>query len=278
MADKQAKLMAALKKRPNDDEVPPPPLTPAEPSSSNQSSTLKLRKSNLFGIVTWEECLEQLSLNGIHDYTTCVETVSKMMGNVLANPSEPKFRKIRMGNPNFAAKVYSCKGAPALFRLAGFKDTLEEGFLVLPDGADLAPLQKALDSLAAQTAARREEEEAKRVAQQKAAAAAREARAQKARDEAAPAQYDAAVAANASLMLDEEEAMVAAIEAWMDAHPELKAGRALDAYNIERQVGGPGGSVTASVAASAGSEYFDYVAHMQRGAGGAWKVLKVEMA
>ena len=145
MADKQAKLMAALKKRPNDDEVPPPPLTPAEPSSSNQSSTLKLRKSNLFGIVTWEECLEQLSLNGIHDYTTCVETVSKMMGNVLANPSEPKFRKIRMGNPNFAAKVYSCKGAPALFRLAGFKDTLEEGFLVLPDGADLAPLQKALD-------------------------------------------------------------------------------------------------------------------------------------
>ena len=31
----------------------------------------------------------------------------------------------------------------------------------------------------------------------------------------------------------------------------------------------PGGTVTASVAASAGASYYDYVAHMKRGEGGA---------
>ena len=279
MSDKQAKLLAALRKRPSDGDVPAPPLAPAEPGGSTDSGTLKLRKSNLLGVVTWEQALEQLALNGAHDWTSLSETLTKMLGNVVANPAEPKYRKIRHGNPNFAAKVYGHKGAPELLELAGFKkDTIEDGFLVLPESADLALVQRAIDTLAAHAAERAAAEVKRKEEQAKKDAAAREARAQKARDEAAPAQYDAAVAANASLMLDEEEAMVAAIEAWMDAHPELKAGRALDAYNIERQVGGPGGSVTASVAASAGSEYFDYVAHMQRGAGGAWKVLKVEMA
>lgn len=275
--DKQAKLMAALKKRPSDEAPAPPPLTPSEPGGSSNQSTLKLRKSNLLGVVTWDECLEQLSLNSMHDYSTCVETVTKMLGNVIAKPDEPKYRKIRTTNPAFAAKVYACKGASALFRLVGFNDRLEEDFLILQEGADLAPLQRALDSLAAHQASRREEDEKKGKLQQQKDKEAREARAQKARDEAAPAQYDAAVAANASAMLDEEEAMVSAIEAWMDEHPELKSGRALDAYAIERQVAGPGGTVTASVAASAGTVYFDYVAHMQRGASGAWKVLKVEI-
>jgi len=34
MADKQAKLLAALKKRPSED-APPPPLAPAEPGASD---------------------------------------------------------------------------------------------------------------------------------------------------------------------------------------------------------------------------------------------------
>ena len=35
-----------------------------------------------------------------------------------------------------------------------FVDSIEEGFLVLPDSSDLAPLQRALDSLATKAAAR----------------------------------------------------------------------------------------------------------------------------
>ena len=90
MADKQAKLLAALRKRPSDSDVPPPPLAPADPGGSTDSSTLKLRKSNLLGVVTWEQALEQLALNGAHDWTSLSETLTKMLGNVVANPAEPK--------------------------------------------------------------------------------------------------------------------------------------------------------------------------------------------
>ena len=46
MSDKQAKLLAALRKRPSDSDVPAPPLAPAEPGGSTDSGTLKLRKSS----------------------------------------------------------------------------------------------------------------------------------------------------------------------------------------------------------------------------------------
>ena len=279
MSDKQAKLLAALRKRPSDSDVPAPPLVPAEPGGSTDSGTLKLRKSNLLGVVTWEQALKQLALNGAHDWASLSETLTKMLGNVVANPAEAKYRKIRHGNPNFAAKVYGHKGAPALLELAGFKkDTLEDGFLVLPESADLALVQRAIDALAAHAAERAAAEVKRKEEQAKKDAAAREARAQKARDEAAPADYDAAVAANASLMVDEDEAMVEAIEEYFDAHEALKAGRALDSYAIERQVPGAGGVVVATVAASAGTQYYDYLATMKRGAAGSWTVLKIEAA
>ena len=155
MADKQAKLTAALRKRPSDDDdVPPPPLVP-----TRRPDEIKLRKSNLNGTTSWEQCLALLELNLLHEYAACVETVTKMLTNITTNPSEPstphraeprtnwleprtdrspsysrvralpgaEFRKIRASNPGFAAKVYSMKGAPELFALAGFKDTVEEG-------------------------------------------------------------------------------------------------------------------------------------------------------
>ena len=132
MSDKQAKLAAALRKRPSDDDVPPPLVPTRGPEE------VKLRKSNLKGTTSWEQCLALLELNLKHEYAVCVETVTKMLTNITSNPSEPKFRKIRVSNPGFAAKVYSMKGAPELFALVGFKDTVEEGFLVLPESAELA--------------------------------------------------------------------------------------------------------------------------------------------
>ena len=210
MTDKQAKMMAALRKRPSDDDVPPPLVPTRGPEE------VKLRKSNLKGTTSWEQCLALLELNLKHEYAVCVETVTKMLTNITSNPSEPKFRKIRVSNPGFAAKVYSMKGAPELFTLVGFKDTVEEGFLVLRDGAvrlaahtdpsfsatpcthaenilaqdltlvqpnpcpipkpkqDLAPVQRAIDSLAAQQATRREEEEKQRQLRQRREREARE--------------------------------------------------------------------------------------------------------
>ena len=274
MADKQAKLAAALKKRADTDDLPRPEQ-PA-PSAPADRETLKLRKGSLLNVATWEGLADKLEVNGKHDAANLHETVGKLFGNVLANPTEPKYRKIRSSNPNFAAKVWSCKGAPELFELAGWKDTVEEGFLVLPETGDVSLLQKALDALAAHAAARADGEEKKRKLDQEKAAKAREERAQKARDEA---YFDAAAASSSSKdaqMVDEDEAMVAAIEDFVEQHPEAVGGRALDSFDIERQVAGPGGSVVASVAASAGTQYFDYVAHMRRSDSGAWSVQKLE--
>ena len=70
-------------------------------------------------------------------------------------------------------------------------------------------------------------------------------------------------------------------EAYVAAHPEAgrdAAGRAFDAYDIERQVAGPGGLVMATVAASAGTDYTDLAVTMKRSDGGAWSVSKVVAA
>ena len=122
-----------------------------------------------------------------------------MLGNVLANPAEPKYRKVRTANPNFNTKVYSSRGAPELFRLVGFKEA-DEGFIVLAEGSDLALLHKAVDALTALADTRRAADEKKRKLLQQKEAEARLARVQKASELAVPAQFDAAVSANSQLM------------------------------------------------------------------------------
>lgn len=274
----QAKLSAALRK--DDDDAPRPNAPPLAPGSDATSQQLKLKKSSLLGAPSWDELDGRLALNSTADFAELHATCAKMLGNVLSSPAEPKYRKVRPANPNFAAKVYGCKGAPELFALVGFGDRAEPGFLVLPEAADLAPLRRALDALDAHAASRAAADAKRRKEQHEKDAAARAARAQKAQDEAAaaaaPGQYDAAVAASSAMMVDEDEAMVEAVAEFFDAHPALKAGRALDSYEIERQVAGPGGTVVASVVGSAGTQYYEYAAHMKRGADGAWSVLKVE--
>ena len=76
-----------------------------------------------------------------------------------------------------------------------------------------------------------------------------------------------------------QHAMVEAIEAYVAAHPDTgkdAAGQSYDAYDIERQVAGPGGMVIATVAASAGTQYTDLAVTMRRSDAGEWSVSKIE--
>lgn len=278
----QAKLMAALKKKADDDDAPRPELAPIAPSADRD--TLKLKKSNLLGAVTFESVQEKLEYNNKHDFTQLFETLQKMFGNVISYPDEPKYRTIKHTNPNFTAKVYSCKGAPELFELTKWKkDSIEDGFLVLPDGADPTLLSRALDMLKAQAEARAVAEEKKRKLDNEKAAKARVERAQKAAAQANPSAYDAAVASasNSSMMADEDEAMIEAIEEYMESQQSNALGP-YDHFEIERQVPGAGaaaGTVVASVAASKGvGQYDDLLCFMKRDGDGAWTVSKVERA
>jgi hypothetical protein len=207
-----ARLAKALRKYDDDASPSAPSLPPAD------STAIKLRKSSLIGVMTWEAMLEKLDLNSKHDYTTCVETILKMLANVLASPSDPKYRKIRVSNPNFVAKVLSAKGAPECFQLAGFTETIEAGFLVLPEGADLVHVQRALDALNSHAEGRAQAEEKKRKLELERAARAREERSRKARDER-PSEIISEIISEMDMAMmaqhehrvrDEDEAMVCA--------------------------------------------------------------------
>ena len=69
----------------------------------------------------------------------CIETLCKYIDNVIKNPEEPKFTKIRIQNKVFQERVYSLEGAQEFLQAVGFGLTEMEGadgtperFFVLP--------------------------------------------------------------------------------------------------------------------------------------------------
>lgn len=61
---------------------------------------------------------------------TCVETLGKYIDNILANPTEPKFRKIKKKNKAFQERVGSLEGTAQFLEGCGFVTEQQEG----PDG------------------------------------------------------------------------------------------------------------------------------------------------
>lgn len=85
----------------------------------------------------------------------CVETLNKYLRNIVSNPVEEKFRKIRLSNKVFQDKVAGMEGAMEFLEAAGFvkesltvNDELEE-FLVMPaeKSADIDMLESLMDAL-----------------------------------------------------------------------------------------------------------------------------------
>jgi len=77
------------------------------------------------------------SASGQDKVTTCIATTAKMLENIKNNPKEPKFRSIRVQNPNFNSKVYSVPGGAQLFTAAGFQLYTEGGEAILDQEAYL---------------------------------------------------------------------------------------------------------------------------------------------
>lgn len=53
----------------------------------------------------------------------CLEIMNKFIDNILNSPNEEKYRKIRLENPTFKEKVYSCKFSDLALKKGGFKPT-----------------------------------------------------------------------------------------------------------------------------------------------------------
>jgi len=69
-----------------------------------------------------------------------LDTINTLLLNVVNDPSNQKFRRIRIENARFHQQVWSIPASQRILRFAGFKEDIEHGFLILPANADLEAL------------------------------------------------------------------------------------------------------------------------------------------
>jgi len=96
------------------------------------------------------------------DFSSVHETLKKILGNIVANPAEPKFRKLRTTNAKIGA-LLATTGVRAVIIGSGFAEQGE--FLVLPDEASAEGCEAALAALQAQADDRVAAEAARKAAE-----------------------------------------------------------------------------------------------------------------
>ncbi|XP_031285521.1 UBX domain-containing protein 1-like [Pistacia vera] len=93
------------------------------------------------------ECLRHLRRNYKDEdarVKMAFQTLLIYVGNVVKNPNEEKFRKIRLSNPLFQQRVGSLEGGIEFLELCGFERIEGDNFLFLPrDKVDMAALNSA---------------------------------------------------------------------------------------------------------------------------------------
>ena len=79
----------------------------------------------------------------------CVETLCKYLDNIMQNPTEEKFRKIRQSNKAYQERIAVLEGTSLFLQSAGFmSQTLDEQeFWVFPQNSDLEGLQVLKEAL-----------------------------------------------------------------------------------------------------------------------------------
>ena len=91
------------------------------------------------------------------EFDSSASILNRLLGNVVANPTEPKFRQIRLSNPKIN-QALSVRGAKALLVGAGF---VEAGDMMkMDDAAPVDGAEAAIAGLAAQAKERAAAEEA----------------------------------------------------------------------------------------------------------------------
>lgn len=67
-------------------------------------------------------CLLIKNCNVIDKAEDCIETLKKYLNNIISNPTETKYQRIRMTNRIFCEKVANVEGAMEFLKAAGFKE------------------------------------------------------------------------------------------------------------------------------------------------------------
>uniref|UniRef100_I1QLP2 UBA domain-containing protein n=1 Tax=Oryza glaberrima TaxID=4538 RepID=I1QLP2_ORYGL len=93
------------------------------------------------------DCLRNLKKNYKDDttkVTRAFQILLKIIANIVKNPEEEKFRRIRLNNPVFKERVGDLQGGVEFLELCGFMKLAISGYLVMPrDKINLALLNAA---------------------------------------------------------------------------------------------------------------------------------------
>uniref|UniRef100_A0A0E0LX48 UBA domain-containing protein n=1 Tax=Oryza punctata TaxID=4537 RepID=A0A0E0LX48_ORYPU len=93
------------------------------------------------------DCLRNLKKNYKDDtakVTRAFQILLKIIANIVKNPEEEKFRRIRLNNPVFKESVGSLQGGVEFLELCGFMKLTISGYLVMPkDKINMALLNAA---------------------------------------------------------------------------------------------------------------------------------------
>ncbi|KAI6674428.1 hypothetical protein NL676_002334 [Syzygium grande] len=122
----------------------PAALKPSLPLVDNRrtSGVYSVTKADQIG-----ECLRSLKRNHKDEdarVKRAFQTLLIYVGNVVKNPDNEKFRRIRLSNPAFQSRVGSLEGGVEFLELCGFEKIDGGKFLFLPrDKVDLAVLNLA---------------------------------------------------------------------------------------------------------------------------------------
>lgn len=123
----------------------PVTLNPSKPIVQDKMTSLPVM--TITKAEKMRECLRSLRRNHKEDdarVKRAFQTLLIYVGNIVKNPNEEKYRKIRLGNPLFQDRVGSMKGGIEFLELCGFEKTEGGDFLHLPsDKLDMERLNAA---------------------------------------------------------------------------------------------------------------------------------------
>mmetsp|Transcript_7725 Transcript_7725/g.34270 ORF Transcript_7725/g.34270 Transcript_7725/m.34270 type:complete len:343 (-) Transcript_7725:1807-2835(-) len=95
--------------------------------ASGQDETIDMEKA----LKAMSAAVVKLDGNPTEVRKTCYLTMAKYITNIINQPSEVKFRKIRRENAAFQKRVIAADGGLDYLLAVGFREDIEEGFLVL---------------------------------------------------------------------------------------------------------------------------------------------------
>lgn len=128
-------------------------LPPEDPAAAKPSTPVVEEKKSALPVrpatkaEQMRECLRSLKHNNKEEdarVKRAFQTLFTYVGNVVKNPDEEKFRKIRLTNPTFQERVGGLKGSIEFLELCGFENIEGGEFLFLQrDKVDMALLHSA---------------------------------------------------------------------------------------------------------------------------------------